>query len=52
MFSQNFNFECDILNRRTLLEILYSNDLNQEFKKTINYIIDNDKKHSNHRAII
>ena len=51
-FSNNFDFECDILQRRTLLEILYSNDLNQEFKKSINYIINNDKKYLNHRAII
>ena len=43
---------CDILERRSILEILFTEKHQSEFKKTINYLIINKEKHANHRKII
>lgn len=37
--SYNFYFECDILERRSILELLYTEKSSIEFKNTINYLI-------------
>ena len=36
-----FDFECDILNKFTLIELLHNENCRNEFKKTVTYLMEN-----------
>jgi len=41
-----FDYECDILNKYTLLELLHNETCRKEFKKTITYLMENTNENN------
>ena len=47
-----FDFECDILNKFTLIELLDNEHCRNEFKKTVTYLMENTRQEINARFVL